>query len=216
MSDRAIMRTILTLFGLLSTILSLFGAAAQPEKAQPFQLQDTICMPWLDAFEERINVTVKVCYSSSEKCLRDGEIIHAMDTQEVPKVFICGNDLNQTGRYALVVLDTDDYTPENPVAKNTVHLLISDIDGSTNCSQDIAETGKVIVEYVEAHRPYFFDRDMGTHDFYVLLFQQESGTLDMEPLTWNGRFSMRDFAQKYDLDYPVSGMLYKVKYGSYH
>ncbi|KAI5063335.1 hypothetical protein GOP47_0021882 [Adiantum capillus-veneris] len=177
-----------------------------------FNLIDTIMLPWLDAYDDGNNITLYVCYNKYS-CLDNGDILHSKDTKVTPFVTITGGDLTGNDNYTYMLLDVDEYTPEKPIAKTSLHWLVRDIQGSIKSYEHIADNGRVVVPYTRAHKPYYFaNSDIGIHHYYNLVFRQGEAEQAVDDITLFERFDVREFATKYKLGYPVTGLVHKVNY----
>jgi phosphatidylethanolamine-binding protein (PEBP) family uncharacterized protein len=154
---------------------------------------------------------MRVLYGDVE--LPIGVQMRLVQTQNKPSVQFYGNGFGgDADKYTLAMVDPDAPSPSNPVLRNILHWLVTDIPGSTTASQEIWETGQEKIPYMGPAPPE------GLHRYVLLLFKQEksSGLFDkvMEVPPSRVSFSLADFVKKYKLGIPVAGYYFRAAYGN--
>ncbi|XP_027350943.1 protein FLOWERING LOCUS T-like [Abrus precatorius] len=98
-----------------------------------------------------------------------------------PRVTVGGEDLRTF--YTLVMVDADAPSPSNPVLREYLHWMVTDIPATTN-----ATFGKEVVFY-ESPQP-----SAGIHRLVFVLFQQLGRDTVFAP-EWRHNFNTRNFAE---------------------
>lgn len=137
-----------------------------------------------------------------------GNILKPVQVKDEPHVKwkICPDKL-----YTLCMTDPDAPSREKPEFREWNHWLIGNIPGYN------LEKGDVLSEYIGAGPP----KDTGLHR-YVFLAYLQPGKLefDEKPLTNRktdnrAKFSIRKFAQKYNLGQPMAANFFQAEYDAY-
>jgi len=137
-----------------------------------------------------------------------GNVLTPTQVQKPPKV-------NWNGEadklYVLCMTDPDAPSRADPKFREWHHWLVGNIKGN-----DIS-TGDVLSDYVGSGPP----QGTGLHRYVFLVFQQ-SGKIqfDEKRLTnksgdHRGKFSIRNFAKKYNLGQPIAGNFYQAEWDDY-
>nr|QVX19916.1 flowering locus T/terminal flower 1-2 [Anemia villosa] len=112
-----------------------------------------------------------------------------------PRVQIGGQD----GLYTLVMTDPDAPSPSEPLMREVVHWIVTDIPAGTD-----ATYGREILTY-EAPKPM-----IGIHRYVFVLFKQLGPLVVMPPL-YRNNFNSRDFAITYDLGFPAAAVYFNCQ-----
>ncbi|KAG5532774.1 hypothetical protein RHGRI_027165 [Rhododendron griersonianum] len=161
----------------------------------------------LDHFERSVNLIVTYnrnndTSSSSNSGCCGREVTNGCErkpSQVVnhPRVDIGGCDLRTF--YTLVMVDPDAPSPSDPVLKEYLHWLVTDIPATTGASY-----GQEMVCY-ESPRPA-----VGIHRFVFVLFRQLGRETVYAP-GWRQNFNTRDFAELYNLGDPVAATYFNCQ-----
>lgn len=112
--------------------------------------------------------------------------------------------------YTLLFIDPDVPNRQDRSLGNIQHWTVVNIDGNK------VETGDVLTEYLGS----LPTAGSGLHRYTFLVFKQPRRIVFKEPLialtNINSRekFSVRDFAAKYNLGKPIAGNYYQAQYDS--
>lgn len=113
--------------------------------------------------------------------------------------------------YLLVMTDPDAPSRANPVRREFRHWLVGNIPG------DKVDEGETLTEYVGSGPP----KGTGLHR-YVFLVYKQPGEINYEERHISNRsadtrpkFSIKAFAQKYNLGNPVAGNFFQAQYDDY-
>lgn len=113
--------------------------------------------------------------------------------------------------YTLVMVDPDAPSRLEPKFREVNHWLVVNILGSN------VSSGETITGYLGSGPP----KGTGLHRYVYLVYKQgEKKSFDEPHTPSNSRqhrlnFSIRKFAQKYDLGQPIAGNFYKAQWDSY-
>ncbi|KAJ9580129.1 hypothetical protein L9F63_004202, partial [Diploptera punctata] len=114
--------------------------------------------------------------------------------------------------YFLCMTDPDAPSRANPTAGQIRHWLVGNIPGNK------IEEGETFAEYVGSGPP----KDSGLHRYIFLVYKQPGKINFDEPYISNKprnpqrrNFSIKEFAQKYNLGNPVAGNFYQAQYDDY-
>jgi hypothetical protein len=120
-------------------------------------------------------------------------------------------DAETNAFYTLCMTDPDAPSRQNPKFREWHHWLVGNIPGS-----DISK-GDTLSQYVGSGPP----QGTGLHRYVFLLYKQPSKlTFDEKRLTNRsgdnrGKFSIKNFAAKYNLGNPIAGNMYQAEYDDY-
>lgn len=107
--------------------------------------------------------------------------------------------------YTLAMVDPDAPSRAEPTYREIEHWLVVNIPGD-----DISK-GDVIAEYIGSGPP----EGSGLHRYAFFLYEQ-SGKMDFEELQETEvnryNFSIRKFAEKYEMGSPIAGNFYQAQY----
>ncbi|XP_054286560.1 protein D1-like [Macrosteles quadrilineatus] len=115
------------------------------------------------------------------------------------------------GFYLLAMVDPDAPSVINPEAREFLHWLVGNIQGTDLSS------GDVIAEYIGSGPP----KDSGFHRYVFLVYQQPEKIIFEEPrvnkttIMFRRKFSIRKFAEKYTLGDPKALNVYQAEYDDY-
>lgn len=138
------------------------------------------------------------------------------------KVVDLGNELTPTGTqqipeihykheggvlYTLVLTDPD--APTKGYNREFRHWLVGNVP-----EEDVSK-GEVLAEYVGPATP----KGTGKHRYVFLVYKQNQGSITFDERrlgTWDGprrkRFSIKKFAEKYNLEGPIAGNFFLAEY----
>lgn len=140
---------------------------------------------------------------------KEGNILTPTQVKDLPKIQW---EANADAFYTVCMTDPDAPSRKEPTYREWHHYLVVNIPG------DKIEMGDVLSEYVGSGPP----PDTGLHRYVFLIYEQTSGKITCdEPRLTNrsgdnrGGFSIRKFAEKYNLGNPVAGNLYQAEYDDY-
>lgn len=137
-----------------------------------------------------------------------GNVLKPIQVRDEPHVRwkICPNYF-----YTICMTDPDAPSRKKPEFREWHHWLVVNIPG-----YEVAE-GQVLSEYIGAGPP----KDTGLHRYVFLVYRQPAQLEFDEPHLTNtsaekrGKFSIKCFAQKYNLGNPVAGNFFQAEYDSY-
>ncbi|ODM89616.1 Phosphatidylethanolamine-binding protein 1 [Orchesella cincta] len=113
--------------------------------------------------------------------------------------------------YLLCMTDPDAPSRQEPKFREWHHWLVGNIPGT-----EIAK-GETLSEYIGSGPP----EGTGLHRYIFLIYEQpEKLTFDEKRLTnrsgdGRGKFSIRNFAKKYNLGQPIAGNFYQAEWDDY-
>ncbi|XP_031332286.1 protein D2-like [Photinus pyralis] len=113
--------------------------------------------------------------------------------------------------YTISLTDPDAPSNRNPILREWHHWLVGNIPG------DAIEKGETLTEYIGAGPP----RGSGLHRYVFLVFQQkdriqfEEQRLTNDSVKNRGKFSIRKFAQKYNLGNPIAANFFHAQWDDY-
>ncbi|KAL7089370.1 hypothetical protein ACP275_13G183500 [Erythranthe tilingii] len=145
----------------------------------------------LDPFTQTTDIQVII---KGGKKVVNGSTLKPSQVSSRPTVNIGGGDFRNF--YTLVMIDPDAPSPSNPIHKEYLHWIVTDIPGSTNAS-----FGNEIMTY-EDPQP-----TLGIHRLVFVLFKQKSRQIVVAP-EQRQNFNIREFSQQYNLDSPVAATHY--------
>lgn len=169
------------------------------------RLQEHKIVP--DVIDKPPNEVIRVTYPCGVYA-ELGNILKPVQVKDEPHVRwqVCPHRF-----YTLCMTDPDAPSRKKPEFREWHHWLIGNIPG---CK--IME-GDVLSQYIGAGPP----KDTGLHRYIFLVYLQ-AGKLEFdEPLLNNkstdkrGKFSIRNFAKKYNLGHPVAANFFQAEYDSY-
>ncbi|XP_014259005.1 protein D3-like [Cimex lectularius] len=120
-------------------------------------------------------------------------------------------DADENSLYTLAMVDPDAPSREAPKMREWHHWLVVNIPGA-----DVAQ-GETMSEYIGAAPP----KGSGLHRYVFLLYKQLGKLKCSEPKLTNksgekrGKFSIAQFAKKYNLDGPIAGNFFEAKFDDY-
>ncbi|XP_027353486.1 protein FLOWERING LOCUS T-like [Abrus precatorius] len=145
------------------------------------------------------SVPLRVVYNNNNEVINCCELRPSQIVNQ-PRVEVGGNDLRNL--YTLVMVDPDAPSPGNPNEREYLHWLVTNIPATTG-----ATFGEEIVPY-ENPRPR-----AGIHRIVFVLFRQFSRQAVHAP-GWRQNFNTRDFAEIYNLGFPVAAIYFNCKRGN--
>ncbi|GJQ70411.1 hypothetical protein Trydic_g22840 [Trypoxylus dichotomus] len=113
--------------------------------------------------------------------------------------------------YLLVMTDPDAPSRSNPKFREWHHWLVGNIPGSN------VNKGEMLSEYVGAGPP----KGTGLHRYVLLVYKQPGKLSFNEKKLTNrsgdgrGKFSIRNFAKKYNLGDPIAGNFFQAQWDNY-
>lgn len=149
----------------------------------------------------------KVSYASGA-VVDQGNVLTPTQVKDVPKVEW---NADSAALYTLCMTDPDAPSRKEPTYREWHHWLVGNIPGA-----DVAK-GETLSEYVGSGPP----QGTGLHRYVFLVYKQNGKLAFDEPRLTNrsgdnrGGFSIRKFADKYNLGNPVAGNLYQAEWDDY-
>ncbi|KAJ6637828.1 Phosphatidylethanolamine-binding protein like F40A3.3 [Pseudolycoriella hygida] len=149
---------------------------------------------------------LKVTYGENE--VKFGNELTPTQVKDIPSVEW---NADPTLFYTLIMTDPDAPSRQNPEFGEWIHWIVVNIPG-----KDISK-GDTIAEYVGSGPPPHTD----LHRYVFLVYAQEHKHDFEEPIltnkSGNGRAkgSVKKFAEKHGLGYPLFGNFYQAKYDDY-
>ncbi|ESW33767.1 hypothetical protein PHAVU_001G097200 [Phaseolus vulgaris] len=135
----------------------------------------------LNPFTSSVSLTVSI----NNRAISNGYELRPSLVVNRPRVTVGGDDLRIF--YTLVMVDADAPSPSNPVLREYMHWMVTDIPATTNAS-----FGKEVVVY-ESPQP-----SAGIHRLVFVLFQQLGRDTVITP-DLRHNFNSRDFAENNNL-----------------
>lgn len=189
---------VLVSFFFLSCFLPFGRAPSQSDKSSSMAneysgalLQARVIPDVLDAFSSSFDIKVKY----SDAAVQNGDELKPSDAASPPLIEIAGK--NEEDLYTLIMVDPDAPSPSNPVAKEWLHWLVTNIPGSTSGPL----SGNEITPYNGPTPP------IGIHRYVFALFKQK-GRLAVEAPSTRKKFDTRQFATKFGLGSPVAALYF--------
>ncbi|XP_046750050.1 protein D3-like [Diprion similis] len=112
--------------------------------------------------------------------------------------------------YTLAMTDPD--VPTRGYNREFNHWLVG------NIPEDSVEKGEVLAEYVGSGPP----QGTGLHRYVFLVYRQNQGAITFDERRLSARdgkqrmrYSVRKFAEKYNLEGPIAGNFYRAQYDDY-
>lgn len=158
----------------------------------------------LDVAPEKV---LDVNYDSGAK-VDMGNILTPTQVKNPPKVTW---DADPSTMYTLCMTDPDAPSRKDPKFREWHHWLIVNIPGN-----DVSK-GQTMSEYVGSGPP----KGTGLHRYVLLVYKQPGSITPSEKKLTNrsgdgrGKFSIRNFAKKYNLGNPIAGNLYQAEWDDY-
>ncbi|KAG4915624.1 hypothetical protein GLYMA_19G108200v4 [Glycine max] len=126
-------------------------------------------------------ISVSFTISINNRAISNGLELRPSQVVNRPRVTVGGEDLRTF--YTLVMVDADAPSPSNPVLREYLHWMVTDIPATTNAS-----FGREVVFY-ESPNP-----SAGIHRLVFILFQQLGRDTVITP-EWRHNFNSRNFAE---------------------
>lgn len=152
--------------------------------------------------------TLKVSYASGES-VNNGNELKPRQVKDMPQL---DWKAQKDAYYTVCLTDPDAPSRAEPIYREWNHWLVANIPGN-----DIA-AGETLSEYIGSAPP----SGTGFHRYVFLVYKQSAGQLEFsEPRLTNrsadkrGKFSMKAFAEKYNLGIPVAGNFFLAEYDDY-
>lgn len=121
-------------------------------------------------------------------------------------------DAKDNTLYTVCMTDPDAPSREEPTYREWHHYLAVNIPG------DKIEQGETLTEYIGSGPP----KGTGLHRYVWLVYEQKQGKITCDEPRLTNRsadnrpgFSIRKFAEKYQLGDPIAGNLYQAEYDDY-
>ncbi|KAK9890519.1 hypothetical protein WA026_010595 [Henosepilachna vigintioctopunctata] len=159
-----------------------------------------------DVLDKNPDKILKIKYNSVECSV--GEVLKPSQVKNPPEVYW---DAVENEFYTVCMTDPDAPSRKDPKYREWHHWLVVNIP-----SQDV-KSGETLSEYIGAAPP----KGTGLHRYVLLVFKQ-SGKIkcDEKKLkntsgSGRGKFSIRNFAKKYNLGHPIAGTLFLAEWDDY-
>lgn len=140
--------------------------------------------------------------------VNQGNTLTPTQVKDLPKIEW---DAKEGTFYTVCMTDPDAPSRKEPTYREWHHWLVGNVPGTK------IEAGETLSEYVGSGPP----PDTGLHRYVFLVYEQNGKINFDEPRLTNrsadnrGGFSIRKFAEKYQLGDPVAGNLYQAEYDDY-
>ncbi|TKY64760.1 TWIN SISTER of FT [Spatholobus suberectus] len=144
-------------------------------------------------------VSLRVIYDNCSEVINCCELRPSQIVNQ-PRVEVGGDEFRTF--YTLVMVDPDAPSPGNPIQREYLHWLVTNIPATTGVGY-----GQEIVSY-ESPRP-----TAGIHRIVFVLFRQLRRQTVQAP-GWRQNFNTRDFAEIYNLGLPVAAVYFNCKRGN--
>ncbi|KAJ0971114.1 hypothetical protein J5N97_019073 [Dioscorea zingiberensis] len=138
-------------------------------------------------------VKMEVVYSSKKKVFNGHELMPS-SVKAKPRVDIEGEGMRDA--YTLVMTDPDAPSPSDPVLREHLHWLVTDIPGTTDAS-----FGRELISY-EAPKPF-----IGIHRYIFILFKQNGRQTVGSPGS-RDHFNTLKFSEENSLGVPVAAVYF--------
>lgn len=140
--------------------------------------------------------------------VNEGNILTPTQVKDFPKI---DWPAKENTFYTICMTDPDAPSRKEPTFREWHHYLVVNVPGTK------IEEGETLSEYVSSGAP----PDTGLHRYVFLVYEQNGKITCDEPRLTNrsadnrGGFSIRKFAEKYQLGNPVAGNFYQAEYDDY-
>ncbi|XP_044750336.1 protein D2-like [Coccinella septempunctata] len=167
-------------------------------------MEDTQVVP--DVIESSPEETLIVKYGSIE-CTA-GETLKPVQVRSPPELDWGADD---EAFYTVCMTDPDAPSRKDPKSREWHHWLVVNIPGKN------VKDGETLSEYIGAGPP----KGTGLHRYVLLVYKQnEKIKCDEKKLSSNsgagrGKFSIKNFAKKYDLGQPIAGNVFLAEWDDY-
>lgn len=161
-----------------------------------------------DVIDEVPKEVVQVVFSSSRAKAQMGNILTPTQVKDQPTVKWTATD---DSLYTLCMTDPDAPSRKQPKFREWHHWLVGNIPGC-----DVSK-GHVLSEYIGAGPP----KNTGLHRYVILVYKQNGQIQFNETYLTNrsgknrGRFSIRNFAAKYNLGSAIAGNFFQAEFDNY-
>lgn len=173
---------------LLATFTTSTGVLAAAPHVAMASLQSARIIP--DILDKVAGQQVNLHVAFGPTLAKDGVLIAPAKASHVPEVKIGGDP---GALYTLICSDLDPPDPANPVMKEWLHWLV------TNIKDNSVASGDELASYRGPSPP------IGTHRYVFMLFKQPGPIKASDPTHGKrGHFNTRDFAAKHSLGNPVA------------
>jgi len=160
-----------------------------------------------DVIDEAPKALIEVKYVSGVAA-KEGNVLTPTQVKDTPNVTW---EADPNKFYALLLTDPDAPSRKEPIYREWHHWLVVNIPGSK------VDDGETLSEYVGSGPP----PDTGLHRYVFLVFEQSGKLSFSEPKLTNtsgdhrGKFSTKDFINKYSLGTPIAGNFYQAEFDDY-
>ncbi|RZB47353.1 Protein FLOWERING LOCUS T [Glycine soja] len=146
-------------------------------------------------------ISVSFTISINNRAISNGLELRPSQVVNRPRVTVGGEDLRTF--YTLVMVDADAPSPSNPVLREYLHWMVTDIPATTNASFDklhfnVYLYGDINIGHIYAGREVVFyespNPSAGIHRLVFILFQQLGRDTVITP-EWRHNFNSRNFAE---------------------
>ncbi|XP_003705914.1 protein D2 [Megachile rotundata] len=149
--------------------------------------------------------TDKIEVKYGEKAIEFGTELTPMETQKAPEIHY----KNEGGVLYTLIMTDPDVPSTKGYRREFCHWLVG------NIPEEKIEKGEVLAEYVGPAPP----KGSGKHRYVFLVYKQNQGAITFDERRLSNRdgqrrkrFSAKKFAEKYNLEGPLSGNFMKVEY----
>lgn len=109
------------------------------------------------------------------------------------------------GLFTLTMTDPDAPSPQNPIRREILHFLVTNIPGDYDSSQNLTDVATVVAPFASPHPPN------GTHRYTLLLFKQEVKlNVTAQPRV---SFHTQNFTNIYGLGPPIAATFFYATVG---
>ncbi|XP_011494666.1 PREDICTED: protein D2-like [Ceratosolen solmsi marchali] len=157
-----------------------------------------------DIIDKVPNESIDIKYGKKE--IKLGDEITPTESKDIPEVHY----KHEGGvLYTLVMTDPD--IPVRGYNREWQHWVVG------NIPEDKVPKGEVLTEYIGPAPP----KNTGLHRYVFLLFKQNQGSITFDERRIGNRdkrrnrFSVKKFAEKYNLEGPIAGNFMKAQYDDY-
>lgn len=161
-----------------------------------------------DVLDAAPKATVTVIYPN-DKPVTLGNELTPSDVKDAPSV---NWEAENSTYYTLAMVDPDAPSRSEPKFREVNHWLVGNILGN-----DLANAGDVIADYLGSGPP----KGTGLHR-YVFLVYRQNGKLEFDESRTSStsranrlNFSIRKFAEKYNLGQPIAGNFFVAQWDPY-
>ncbi|KAF7995061.1 hypothetical protein HCN44_004533 [Aphidius gifuensis] len=177
-------------------LLSVYGFASADVKSS-FETAKIVT----DIIDTAPTDIISIKYGKKEVNL--GNELEPSQTAHIPEIHF-----NHTGGYLYTLVLTDPDIPVKGYNREWQHWLVG------NIPEDKVDRGEVLTEYIGPAPP----KNSGKHRYVFLLYKQNQGAITFTERRLGthdksrSRFSIKKFADKYNLEGPIAGNYFLAQY----